>query len=716
MSPAGSNNTATGRPPLWTNSSQRKVSRLYLYTTLPIKKIIEVVHARSPDTAPGKESAHKKLNALLDKEPRWLHPRTESDMTRRLNELSLSPTRSSSRSSSPQPHAASVSPGHLNPDPNSWTKREAGTSPTCLEVPAFHQFPSPQYAPAPAPAFDPSPVNEPARPERQLSNDHHHEPFAEFLRRTTCMSNSTQGTQRTTGSLHRILSDYPIPYIHTVKRLVKRYTAPLNNQAECLSPASGMNINQVWLNNGHASLEFPGMPYFLPGDALDLERLRVRIQQCPSDRHTSILHAKEVCLCLSHQHIVNSSILGSVLARYSNGFWQSRFRPSDLELRDDFGNNLLHQIAKCHGFDITQRLVVSGQFNDMLNARNTAGQTYLHVLSPAGAESRDEQKVLLEASAAWGCDIFARDFYGRTIFHLFPSLLDHPYDLDRDFPGWRDRLTRDAFNTLPVFQPHTGMYHVPVDEMDVDPLPIPAPDPRDPVLNGDQSAYAAEQATLLAIVRNAQENPKLQHTDGGNGLHCLAAVTLSKSSLFKMLGLNQPSSAGPQSSKDKEPKNLDSSSERMAFRLHEMKALLEAGVDPNHYDSNGYTPLMMFAAKLPEEGDYKTGPDILRALIHKGANVHARNRRGETALHIAVRCGRKLAMRTLVEEGANVHVRDSEGRSLLDVTDVEMKCSPLSPAQYAHLEACRAWLSGKGMAVQSPTILQEWRVPPRRFG
>lgn len=29
------------------------MSRLYLYTTLPLEKIVAVVHAKSPDTVPG---------------------------------------------------------------------------------------------------------------------------------------------------------------------------------------------------------------------------------------------------------------------------------------------------------------------------------------------------------------------------------------------------------------------------------------------------------------------------------------------------------------------------------------------------------------------------------------------------------------------------------------------------------------------------------------
>lgn len=59
LSPAGASPsgnlsaTQTGRPPLWTTSAQRKMSRLYVYTTLPLTKIIELVHTHTPNMAPG---------------------------------------------------------------------------------------------------------------------------------------------------------------------------------------------------------------------------------------------------------------------------------------------------------------------------------------------------------------------------------------------------------------------------------------------------------------------------------------------------------------------------------------------------------------------------------------------------------------------------------------------------------------------------------------
>jgi len=67
-------------------------------------------------------------------------------------------------------------------------------------------------------------------------------------------------------------------------------------------------------------------------------------------------------------------------------------------------------------------------------------------------------------------------------------------------------------------------------------------------------------------------------------------------------------------------------------------------------------------------------------------------------------------MKALVNHGANVHAKDADGRSVLDVADAKMMNSrDDDPSDYAHYEACRAWLSSsKGLAVQRPTIVDEW--------
>lgn len=54
VSPASTTAIQTGRPPLWTPSSMRKMCRLYLYTTLKIEEILEVVHRHhSHEPMPG---------------------------------------------------------------------------------------------------------------------------------------------------------------------------------------------------------------------------------------------------------------------------------------------------------------------------------------------------------------------------------------------------------------------------------------------------------------------------------------------------------------------------------------------------------------------------------------------------------------------------------------------------------------------------------------
>jgi hypothetical protein len=218
-----------------------------------------------------------------------------------------------------------------------------------------------------------------------------------------------------------------------------------------------------------------------------------------------------------------------------------------------------------------------------------------------------------------------------------------------------------------------------------------------------------EAASYMRYIQEAREgDATVEDSKGRNGLHCLAKVVLSADDIAKT---NESFSPAPMSRRTSRgsPSSADSGTERLSLRYSLLHELLENNVDVNHYDKDGNTPLMAFAAHLPEDDDYKTGPRILRELIHRGASVNARNRAGETALHIAVRTGRKLAAKTLVKEGANVHVRDAAGRSLLDVADVKITKRPDDPKEYAHYEACRAYLSGnQGSAKQDPTILEEW--------
>jgi ankyrin repeat protein len=246
--------------------------------------------------------------------------------------------------------------------------------------------------------------------------------------------------------------------------------------------------------------------------------------------------------------------------------------------------------------------------------------------------------------------------------------------------------------------------------MDLDPpVPMSGQESADPYHITDLQ----REAHILEYIRGAENDPLLEDPEGRNGLHCLAAATLSSTSVTQKYDLDKEGVPNSHKSKrDKAGKCSDSSTDRLQFRRVLVQNLLAAGVDPNHYDIHGNTPLMAFAAQLPEDDDYTNGPRIIEDLIEMGARIDARNRAGETALHVAVRCGNKLAVKQLVNSGANVHVRDAAGRSVLEVADVKMRSlRGQDEAEYAHLEACRAWLSGTpGGAVQEPTVIQEWEV------
>lgn len=88
-----------------------------------------------------------------------------------------------------------------------------------------------------------------------------------------------------------------------------------------------------------------------------------------------------------------------------------------------------------------------------------------------------------------------------------------------------------------------------------------------------------------------------------------------------------------------------------------VEILLEAGADPQQAVLSNAN-LLMFAAIAR--------PDAIPPLVAGGADVHARNDRGATALHLAAReSGRPEAVRALLEAGANPNARRDDGATPL---------------------------------------------------
>jgi hypothetical protein len=345
--------------------------------------------------------------------------------------------------------------------------------------------------------------------------------------------------------------------------------------------------------------------------------------------------------------------------------------------------------------------------------KNSAGQTFLHLLQPTwlhdGINGIGPLKTLLSVFHRDSTFFLARDVYGQTFLHALRSKIEDPTMFIQILRDFNVDLFRDAFGNAPkasdpaLIRPIRRAFTAVIDE-DMPP-PLTSPTSHFP------SGIISSQARLLEFVTKAQQDPNIEDAHGRNGLHCLAAAVLSDISLLRKTGeATDEAAAAPQGRKRKRGDN-DASKERLTLRENICHNLIAAGVNVNHYDNDGNTVLMAFVAQLPEDDDYKVPVSILQMLISSGADIHARNCRGETALHIAVRRGRKLAMRTLVQNGGNVHVRDADGRSLLELADGKMRGDADNKA-YMHYEACRAWLSGQGRAVQDPTVVQEWSSRP----
>lgn len=123
--------------------------------------------------------------------------------------------------------------------------------------------------------------------------------------------------------------------------------------------------------------------------------------------------------------------------------------------------------------------------------------------------------------------------------------------------------------------------------------------------------------------------------------------------------------------------------------LHEMSSLLERGVDPNMADDYGSTflhyavnlgnydaarLLVERGARVGTEGTYngtilhlaaiRGSLEIARMLIEKEpALVHAKNRQGNTPLHVAAKQGYADIVELLIARGADAGVKNYENRT-----------------------------------------------------
>lgn len=104
----------------------------------------------------------------------------------------------------------------------------------------------------------------------------------------------------------------------------------------------------------------------------------------------------------------------------------------------------------------------------------------------------------------------------------------------------------------------------------------------------------------------------------------------------------------------------------------------------------------------------------LRAIVHrvlqKGADIHMRDRNGDTALALAARRGFRPVVMLLLKEGANVHSRDYQGHGILSQVERYMALAGGDGKLWSMIWSCHIALVDAG-AKSDPSDEDEWMLP-----
>lgn len=96
-------------------------------------------------------------------------------------------------------------------------------------------------------------------------------------------------------------------------------------------------------------------------------------------------------------------------------------------------------------------------------------------------------------------------------------------------------------------------------------------------------------------------------------------------------------------------------------RLHQIRLLLDIGVNPKIVDDQGRTPLMMAACASKDT----LATRIARLLLSRGAGVECVDHQGRTALSYACQHGHCKLVKLLIDDDCDVNKADKEGNTPL---------------------------------------------------
>jgi len=646
----------------------------------------------------SKNSAQKTIHKMLDNDPRYLRPESRAEMDQRIAALSASRKRFRKKKKTSK---------RTSPGARSWR-----------DVQSSADVSSTSGSSRKAASSDPSrrPISPPTTGLRQL------------LIPTRSQGEGSEDTESETSSskllqIRQRVSDCSTSYARQVCALLRNFSISGASDSE----DDGSPVAQRPSVSGGESVEeglqepfeaFPEPGFAVPGDFLS-----AHTRNCasfPGQDHGRL------CWCTIFRE--TSSLQNSWLL--PTGDLSDRARqvlrdPSDanISLTDSFGNTALHLLSALEDYQ-EELLAMVITSSEARTAVNTAGQTFLHVLAlewfrDLAAPSAPLRQLLAFIRNSSPDLVYRTDVYGRNFFHRLHALVRTPAILSALVSPFDPSLAlrRDAFGFspdddgpfIPPRRPSVMMAGSP---------PTPTPPP-----SSDSDTFLAYHTQLIQVIQSSYNSPTVEDGAGRNGLHCLAEAILNPHAIMdsqrppKRKHDNVSSPSAPSTTTTAIPASLPASGTSsgsetpLLTRLRHLESLLHS-VDPNHRDRRGNTVLMAFVSHLADDQDdkSKTLLTILETLLRGGADLEARNRHGETALLVAARLGRKVALTTLLEHGANVHARDVYGRGVLGLLDTTCRAARHDLALYARLEACRVLLTGRrdwGVVLE-PSVAREW--------
>ncbi|KAI0192649.1 hypothetical protein EV127DRAFT_36934 [Xylaria flabelliformis] len=713
-----------GRPKDWTETRTRRLIRLYLFTTLPFPKILELLE--EDEFKPGKDAANKVKNNVLGNDPRWIRPKDDEEEKNRINGLRRSLRGRRCRRNTASQDISGMAAGQHN-------AAAFGLFPEDLEgttiARSYRSSIEESYYPGTAPFAYPNTTN-----VGNFTSVPDDVPLGFFPNLFSRLNTSRKDTGLTASTditvasaLREKLSGLSLSKAKRAVKVLKRYTFPKNLESPRAPDVTFQGPDfQLTADPANGGFGFSAA-YAVPGDYLNAE-LFAHQQQCIE----SPAHAAGLCWCKVADQV---SLMQSVWATFTVPV---NISDPNLQARDIFGNTTFHYLATKDDIqDLFLYLVCQALSQPQLPIRelNSAGQSFLHVLHSSWFQEGSRLDELLDTLRERHFDIFARDVYGRSFYHILRVKRRN----SARFPGQVhdvDRINRrDAFGVKPMDtrSPPNNNY-LAANNQSTPPISMTTPAafarpvPRintQTVTVEDKELYAHTDllkviVSAVGVDQSSSPNPQKEDSQGRNGFHCLAEADFCLSPDTPKHGSRLHPKDNPRSTSQGHNKRKHNQNEEVeaprttpdSRRKGYIQGLVCAGVDANQYDKLGNTPLMSFVVNSSDATKYDKDESeaVIRALVQEaGAKLESRNRNGETALHLAARHGKTIALRVLLELGANPHTRNAQGLSILEVLDSLYVTTESDDKNNARFEASRAILTRSARdAVQSPTLVDEW--------